>query len=157
MTKVSLNAAAKLAGVSKSTISKALKTGILSYAERTTAGYQIDISELARVYPTAAPNILKPVANQSPEPLENTSNLSHSSQLLMLRLEAAEEQQRRTDAMLEDIREDRDRWRQQATALLTDQRSLPVTADAESALPTAPTAKGFWSRLFGKTRDGSDA
>ena len=152
MSKVSLNTAARLAGVSKSTISKAIKSGILSHSGLTTAGYQIDVSELARVYPAVLANI-KPVAIQSPEPIADASGLVYENQLLKQRLEAAEEQQRRTDAVLEDVREDRDRWRQQAAALLSDQRPHPVPQggryEGEAAAP-APPAPGFWSRLLGR-------
>ena len=153
MSKVSLNTAARLAGVSKSTISKAIKSGILSHSGLTTAGYQIDVSELSRVYPAVLAN-MEPVAIQSPEPIADTSGLAYANQLLKQRLEAAEEQQRRTDAVLEDIREDRDRWRQQAAALLSDQRSRPASQaggyEGEPASP-APPAPGFWSRLLGRS------
>ncbi len=152
MSKVSLNTAARLAGVSKSTISKAIKSGILSHSGLTTAGYQIDVSELARVYPAVLANI-KPVTIQSPEPIADTPGLAHANQLLKQRLEAAEEQQRRTDAVLEDIREDRDRWRQQAAALLSDQRLRPVPQGGGyegGAAASAPPVSGFWSRLLGR-------
>lgn len=150
MSKVSLNAAAKLAGVSKSTISKALKSGVLSYAERTSAGYQIEMSELSRVYPNVATNTSEPVAIQSSRPIENTSDLAYANKLLTQRLEAAEEQQRRADAVLQDVREDRDRWRQQATALLADQRSQTVLQDGVGEGDSVPDRQiqGFWSRLF---------
>ena len=51
---------------------------------------------------------------------------------LQARLEAAHERLADKEAVIADLREDRDRWRQQATALLADQRP-----------------KGFWKRLFG--------
>jgi len=154
MSKVSLNAAAKLAGVSKSTISKGIKSGLISYSERNTSGYQIEIAELARVYPVVLENMAEPVAVQSPGPIADTLGLAHANQLLKQRLDAAEEQQRRTDAVLEDIREDRDRWRQQAAALLSDQRSQPAShsdqyeRDTPSSSPAVP---GFWSRLLGRS------
>lgn len=153
MAKVSLNAAAKLAGVSKSTISKALKTGALSYSDRTTAGYQIDVAELSRVYQIPSSNLLEPAPNQSSGPIANTSDLAHMNQILVERLEAGEERQRRTDAMLEDIREDRDRWRQQAAALLSDQRPGPASQSGDykgEAASPAPPVPGFWSRLLGR-------
>ncbi|QJD18536.1 hypothetical protein [Paracoccus sanguinis] len=46
--------------------------------------------------------------------------------------------------MIADLREDRDRWRQQATALLADQRSAPAPDQ-----PPAQPRRGFWKRLFG--------
>ena len=48
---LSLGQAAKEAGVAKSTISKALSSGKLSYREKNPDGYKIDPAELFRVYP----------------------------------------------------------------------------------------------------------
>ena len=48
---LSLGQAAKEAGVAKSTISKALSSGKLSYREKNSEGYKIDPAELFRVYP----------------------------------------------------------------------------------------------------------
>ena len=53
---------------------------------------------------------------------------------LLERIEALETMLNREREISADLKEDRDRWRQQATALLTDQR---------------PT-KGLIARLFGK-------
>lgn len=46
-----LNEAAKETGRSKGTISKALNNGKLSYISKTKSGYQIEPSELFRVFP----------------------------------------------------------------------------------------------------------
>src|SRR3546814_1195925 len=51
MATVSMTKGAELAGVSKGTVSKALKSGRLSYAEKTDNGYLIDTSELFWVFP----------------------------------------------------------------------------------------------------------
>lgn len=51
MPTVSMTQAASLVGKSKGTLSKALKSGRLSYAEKTDNGYLIEISELYRVFP----------------------------------------------------------------------------------------------------------
>jgi hypothetical protein len=51
---LSLGKAAKEAGVAKSTISKALSSGKLSYREKNSDGYQIDPAKLSRVYPKTA-------------------------------------------------------------------------------------------------------
>lgn len=48
---------------------------------------------------------------------------------LLERIEALEAMLNREREILTDLKEDRDRWRQQATALLTDQR---------------PTSRGWW-------------
>src|ERR1700730_13200536 len=48
---LTLGKAAREAGVAKSTISKALASGKLSYCEKNSEGYKIDPAELFRVYP----------------------------------------------------------------------------------------------------------
>src|SRR3546814_4983044 len=55
MATVSMTKGAELAGVSKGTVSKALKSGRLSYAENTDNGYLIDTSEMFRVFPPKQP------------------------------------------------------------------------------------------------------
>lgn len=50
-----------------------------------------------------------------------------------------------------DLKEDRDRWRAQATGLLSDLRTVQeraVPLASPEALPV-PKSKGFWKRLFG--------
>lgn len=47
----SLSQAAKEVGIGKGTLSKAVKSGKLSYIEKTSAGYKIEASELFRVFP----------------------------------------------------------------------------------------------------------
>ena len=48
---LTLGEASKETGVQKSTLSKALKSGKLSYFDKTSAGYKIEPSELFRIYP----------------------------------------------------------------------------------------------------------
>ena len=60
------------------------------------------------------------------------------------RLEAAQERLADKEALIAGLREDRDRWRQQATALLVDQRPVP-----QPDQPSVQRPKGFWKRLFG--------
>ena len=51
---LSLGKAAKEAGIAKSTSSKALSSGKLSYREKNPDGYKIDPAELFRVFPKTA-------------------------------------------------------------------------------------------------------
>lgn len=125
MPNISMTKAASLAGVSKATLSKALKTGRLSYVEKTATGYLIDTSELFRVFP---PTKGKPVT----EPVTKPHDEPHETSLVINLLR---EQLREKDEVIADLREDRDIWRQQATGLLTDQRP-----------------KGFWARTFGRDK-----
>jgi len=54
MTYLSLSQCAKETGRSKATISKALNSGVLSYISKTDKGYEIEPSELFRVFPLKA-------------------------------------------------------------------------------------------------------
>lgn len=125
-----LGDAAKATGKSKATISKAIKSGRISAAKDETGAFQIDPAELHRVYPPA-------VSSEQNETLKETPHGQEKSGLIMelqARLEAATERLADKDGIISDLREDRDKWRHQATALLTDNRSR----------------SGFWSRLIGK-------
>jgi len=107
---LSLSQAAKLTGKSKSTINRAIKTGKLSATRHEDGTYSIDPAELARMF-----NV---------EPLEgvNRRDADPDGTRLLERIAALEAMLNREREISADLKEDRDRWRQQATALLTDQR-----------------------------------
>jgi hypothetical protein len=125
VTYLSLGEAAKAAGVAKGTISKALKSGKLSYSEKSSAGYQIDPSELFRAFPR---KLLETPQNERLETPSETTELA----VLRVRLDAAE--QRASDLSKQLDREHEEKLR--LMALLTDQRE---------------TNGGFWSRLRGRS------
>lgn len=125
-----LGEAAKATGKSKATISKAIKIGRVSATKDETGTFQIDPAELHRVYPITVHT------EQEETPKEHQGNPTNDGLIreLQARLEAAHERLADKEAVISDLREDRDKWRQQATALLADQRPKP----------------GFWLRLIGK-------
>ena len=114
MPELSLSQAAKLTGKSKSTINRAIKTGKLSATRHDDGSYSIDPAELSRVF------------NMEPHEGSKRSDAEPDGTRLLERLEALEAMLNREREISADLKEDRDRWRQQATALLTDQR--PTTA-----------------------------
>ena len=125
-----LGEAAKATGKSKATISKAIKSGRISAQKDETGTFHIDPSELHRVYPPT-------VSNEQEETPANTitrADISGTIRELQARLESARERLSDKETDIADLKEDRDRWRQQATALLADHR---------------PT-KGLIARLFGR-------
>ena len=136
-----LGTAAKASGKSKATISKAIKSGRISAIKDDTGVYQIEPAELNRVYPI---NVDGNHDRTPRTPVETPEN-GPSVRELQARLEAAHERLTDREAVIADLREDRDRWRQQATALLADQRSGP---GPEQQQPE-PRRKGFWRRLLG--------
>ena len=113
-----LGEAAKATGKSKATISKAIKNGRVSARKDETGTFHIDPSELHRVYPPAASSEQRETHVNTPE----RTNIDGTIRELQARLEAAHERLSDKEAVIADLREDRDRWRQQASALLSDQR-----------------------------------
>jgi excisionase family DNA binding protein len=121
-----LGEAAKATGMSKATISKAIKNGRISASKDETGTFKIDPSELHRVYPKTVSTEQKETPNFAASERSNDSLVRE----LQARLEAAHERIADKDSVIDDLREDRDRWRQQASALLTDQRK--------------PTKRSWW-------------
>lgn len=124
-----LGDAAKAVGKSKTTLHRAIKSGKISAAKTDDGSYSIDPSELHRVFPPATPEI--------PSQRNDTEQDSNTLETLRIQLEIQEKERERERALLQetiaDLREDRDKWRQQATALIEDHRP-----------------KGFFRRLFGR-------
>jgi excisionase family DNA binding protein len=124
--KLSLSQAAKEAGVSKPTLSRWVKKGKISAERQDDGSYQIDVSELDRIR-----DLLKS-GNRSGNPDMKRSETHNEKSVLqaeigLLRERLSDKDQRlhEKDDVIEDLREDRDRWRtqaEQAGRLLTDQR-----------------------------------
>lgn len=108
---LSLSQAAKATGKSKSTINRAIKSGKISATRHNDGSYSIDRSELSRVFRSGTPSSPEWV---SPAPLaepNKTAILEAENAALRAALDRERE-------ALDDLRADRDIWRQQATALL---------------------------------------
>lgn len=121
-----LGEAAKATGKSKATISKAIKSGRVSAKKLETGRFAIDPSELHRVYPSVS---LANDSEQNETPEANTKVAE-----LQAQLDVAQERLEEQRELVADLRDDRDKWRQQATGLLEDQRP----------------SKGFLARLLGR-------
>ena len=104
MAYMSLGQAAKEVGVSKATISKALKTGRLSYVSKSTAGFQIDPAELFRVF-TPKPMVTVD-SERSQTPVGTGKSQADAFEIQLLR------------ERVEDLQRDRDAWREQAQRLM---------------------------------------
>lgn len=112
---LSLSQAAKLTGKSKSTINRAIKAGKLSATRHEDGTYSIDPAELARTFH------LEHIegARRRDEDPDRTR--------LLERITALEAMLNREREISDDLKEDRDRWRQQAISFLNDQRSIALT------------------------------
>lgn len=100
---ITLSQAAKETGVSKATLSKALKTGKVSYVDKTDAGYKIDPAELFRVYPP------KQKVNPLPEQLETQTVNSSEQGLFREMLERERQNAIALQDTINDLRERLDR------------------------------------------------
>lgn len=127
-----LGEAAKAVGKSKTTLHRAIKSGTISAHKTPDGSYSIDPSELHRVFPPVLS-----VTGTEPLHRNDAEQQNNTSETLRIQLELQEKERQRERALLQetiaDLREDRDRWRQQATALLEDRRP-----------------KGFFKRLLGR-------
>lgn len=123
-----LGEAAKATGKSKATISKAIKSGRISAIKDETGTFQIAPSELHRVYqPTVHYE-----HQETPKLTAENDKDSGIIRELQAHLQAVRERLEDKETVIADLREDRDKWRQQATALLPDHRP-----------------KGLWKKIFG--------
>lgn len=121
MTKLSMNQAAKEAGIAKTTLLRAIKNNELSFKKNRKGHYEIDPSELFRVFP-------KTIKNRFEEP-KSTPEKNHA-------VTSLERENRLLREMLEETRSERNKWRDQAqkiTALIEDKST---------------NRKGFWARIF---------
>lgn len=139
--KYSLSEAAKTTGKNKSTIQRAIKSGKISASKGDSGAYEIDPSELHRVFP---PSAAQPIAQhrqsndtQQSKFAPDISQLQHVIELekelaiaqeRAIGLEAQKDQMAET---IDDLRKRLDSSENRVTVLLTDKRP-----------------QSFWGRMF---------
>lgn len=107
-----LGTAAKATGKSKTTIQRAITKGLISAERARGGGYSIDPSELHRVFPPTPPDTV------SRDPKVDETRPHDTAPELRVRIEALETMLAREREALDEVRADRDAWKQQATSLL---------------------------------------
>lgn len=132
---LSLSAAAKEVDRSKSTLSRAIKQGRMSAVRCGDGSYQIDPSELYRVFPAPVPQL---AASNTAQPAVEWEGA------LRMQLELAERERDRE-------REERNRERDQMQATINDLRARLDRAESRIAgLLPAPPAPRRRLRLWGR-------
>lgn len=115
---MTMGQAAKQAGVSKATLSRAIKSGKISANKNDKGGWDIDPAELFRVYPaTPATGAGNGAMKQNATP-DETAVLHAQVDGLKAQLDLMREQ-------VDDLKTQRDNWQDQAQSaqrLLTDMR-----------------------------------
>ena len=128
-----LGEAAIACGKSKSTLSKAIKSGKISAFKNDHGAFEIEPSELFRLYPPTPPpieqNTIETVGVEQKETPKNTNNI----EMLEAKLQMANERIDELKLDKEKLEIDKEQWRQQATNLLA-----------------APDRRGLLQRIFGK-------
>lgn len=107
-----LGTAAKATGKSKTTIQRAISKGNISAHKDQDGSYSIDPSELHRVFSLVTDETV------SRDPNLDTSRPHDETPELKAKIEALEAMLAREREALDEVREDRDAWKNQATALL---------------------------------------
>lgn len=127
--------AAKAAGVATATITRAIKSGKISGQKDASGAWEIDASELHRVFPIVA---LKDTTSSDTQ----GNATPHETPEIPQKYSALEREAQVLRETLADTREDRDRWRDMAERL--------ALSPPSPAVPTPPPSPvGFWRRLFG--------
>lgn len=138
----SANQAAEATGKNVATITRAIKSGKLSATKDTSGAWQIDGAELSRVYPLRTQSTKIPTMQKDATPTQR-DNLTEAN-ALREELAALRERDKLKDTLLEnyvaqmaDLKEDRDKWRQQANNLLANQ-------EAKLVVPAPVKRRRWW-------------
>lgn len=121
----SIGQAATATGKSKSTISRAIKSGRISATRSDSGTYLIEPSELHRVFPAVAGN-----GSATPQ-MKQHATQDGTPESALLKQEITH-----LKALVDDLKQDRDRWHNQAqkiTALVEDRTGK---------------SKGWWKKLI---------
>jgi excisionase family DNA binding protein len=131
----SLRTAAQQAGTSKSTILRAIKSGRLSATKTAAGGYEIDPSELCRVYPPKPATVAPDHATQRNAGQDAPGNapdaVAHET---AVRMAVMETELRALKEMVDELKQSRDDWQQQAE---------------RATIALAAPARPWWQRLAG--------
>lgn len=172
-----LTEAAHAAGLSRPTIFRAIKKGVLSARREEDKSYRIDASELARVFPIKSLKQDDPVHGNDakrPEVVETPATSGTEMALLQLELrmtkdqltrerdlhdqerQAVERERETTRETVADLRKRLDRAEERVLALSPPASQPPVlTAAVVEPISPAPAPRpkppaGFLARLFGR-------
>jgi hypothetical protein len=139
-----LGEAAKVTGISKASISRAINSGRISAIKKDDGSFSIEPVELHRVYP---PKSAAPVAETVigiPRNTDADTRNGSDSNVLQARLDAALEQLRDREGTIDDLRHRLDRSdeeRREAQARVIGLLAGPGPTESK---------RGFFGRLFGR-------
>ena len=123
--------AAKATGMSRQAIHAAVKKGKISATKNAHGILEVDAAELHRVYPLV--NLNEPNFTTKDSTVDTPDAEKRE---LKARIQGLE-------ALLAEVRSERDRWQDQADA-------WQMQAKALTAAPQPEPKRGFWARLFNR-------
>ena len=147
---LTLGEAAKETGKSKPTLSRAIKSGKLSCAEKENNSYRIDPAELFRVFPKRNTNETKQKGNMKQSV---TPNVTHEIALLQKDLEHLKEKLSKTETMLKKEEENHAETKAEKSKLfdmVDNQTKLLSNMRDKAAEKPVESKKGFFATLLGK-------
>ncbi len=145
MATLSLREAAEQAGVSKSTVFRAIRAGRLSAPRDDDGNFAIDTSELFRVYPPKSGDAVPPAraekrAEGQDAPSPGTTELRIRNAELEAQLNALKQIVENERERAAELKQDRDTWRAQAERL-----AIAGPASGSQSAQVAPIEpRGWW-------------
>jgi len=127
----SLTDAAKAVGRTRQALQMAIKKGTISAQKNALGQWEIDASELHRVY--------QPVKSAGGGDGQNFHVLDSEKDAQIRELRAKLES---VERLAEVLQQERDDWKQQADEWRMQAKALPASSD--------PPRRGFWARLLGR-------
>ena len=136
--------AAKLTGISRGGLWKAIKRGKLSATKDNKGNFTIDLAELLRVYPQVDRQVDKVDGDSKQLSMDKETGNRHDDELVVALREQIDLLKYQVQALRDDVlheREQANHWRNQATMLLTHQPETPKAEPVKSLL---------FEKLFGR-------
>lgn len=142
-----LGEAAKASGISKPTLSRAIKSGKLSATKQDGGSYSIEASELFRAFPKPpSPTVPETVSETPDETIRNPSETPKKHPENNGLVAALEVKVEMLERMLSEAKANTDREREMVDSLSGKLDRMTALLPKPSA--SEETKKGFFSRLF---------
>jgi excisionase family DNA binding protein len=144
---LTVSEAAKLIGISRGGLLKAIKRGKVSATKDSKGNFTIDLAELLRAYPQVDRQVDKVDGESKRLSMDKETGNRHDDELVVALREQLDLLKDQVQALRDDVlheREQANHWRNQATLLLTHQPEL----HQETPKAEQPTRSLLFERLF---------
>ena len=143
---LTVSEAAKIIGISRGGLWKAIKRGKLSATKDNKGNFTIDLAELLRVYPQVDRQVDKVDGDSEQLSIDKETGNRHDDELVAALREQLDLLKDQVQALRDDVlheRQQADHWRM----LLTHQPQQQAPPD-----PRQPETSLLWRKLFGRDR-----